>query len=57
LRVALVFDAQTSGGLILGVPQDRLAEAQAMLQASGDLSMCIGRAVPARPGGPALSLA
>jgi selenide,water dikinase len=56
LRVALVFDAQTSGGLILGVPQGQLAQAQAMLQASGDLSVCIGRVVQAQPGGPALTI-
>jgi selenide,water dikinase len=56
LRVALVFDAQTSGGLILGVPQGQLAQAQAMLQASGDLSVCIGRVVEAQPGGPALTI-
>jgi selenide,water dikinase len=56
LRVALAFDAQTSGGLILGVPPHQLAQAQAMLQASGDLSVCIGRAVEAEPGGPALSI-
>ena len=56
LRVALTFDAQTSGGLILGVPQHKLAEAQAMLTASGDLSVCIGRATAAQPGGPYLSI-
>lgn len=56
LRVALVFDAQTSGGLILGVPQGQLAQAQAMLQASGDLSVCIGRVVEAQPSGPALTI-
>jgi len=56
LRVALAFDAQTSGGLVLGVPLAQLAQAQAMLQASGDLSVCIGRVVAAQPGGPALSI-
>jgi len=56
LRVALTFDAQTSGGLILGVPQDRLAEAQAMLEAVGDLSVCIGRAKATQSGGPFLSI-
>jgi selenide,water dikinase len=56
LRVALAFDAQTSGGLILGVPQDKLAQAQALLQASGDLAVCIGRVIEAQPGGPALSI-
>jgi len=56
LRVALAFDAQTSGGLILGVPQHRLAQAQALLLAAGDLAVCIGRAVQALPGGPFLSI-
>jgi selenide,water dikinase len=56
LRVALAFDAQTSGGLILGVPGASLAQAQAMLKASGDLCVCIGRAVEAEPGGPSLSI-
>jgi selenide,water dikinase len=57
LRVALTFDAQTSGGLILGVPQDKLADAQAMLEASGDLAVCIGRVQQCpQHGGPALLL-
>jgi selenide,water dikinase len=45
LLVTLAFDAQTSGGLILGVPADRLSDAQAMLLAAGDLAVRIGQAV------------
>lgn len=56
LLVTLAFDAQTSGGLILGVPQDKVAEAQALLGEAGDLAVCIGRAVEKLPTGQALSL-
>lgn len=56
LLVTLVFDAQTSGGLILGVPEGLVPQAQAMLAAAGDLSVRIGRAVEALPTGQALSL-
>jgi len=56
LRVALAFDAQTSGGLILGVPEALVPQAQALLAQSGDLSARIGRAVAPLPTGQALSL-
>lgn len=56
LLTTLVFDAQTSGGLILGVPEGQVAEAQALLTAAGDLAVRIGRAVPQLPSGQALSL-
>jgi len=56
LLVTLVFDAQTSGGLILGVPEDKVAQAQQLLLDAGDLGVRIGRALPATYGGPALSL-
>jgi len=56
LLTTLVFDAQTSGGLILGVPEELVPQAQAMLDAAGDLSVRIGRAVEALPTGQALSL-
>jgi len=45
LRVTLAFDAQTSGGLILGVPADKAAAAQDTLAAAGDIAVRIGRAV------------
>ncbi len=57
LLVTLVFDAQTSGGLILGVPEDKVGQAQALLEEAGDLAVRIGRALPADPGGTALALA
>lgn len=56
LLVTLAFDAQTSGGLILGVPQDKVAEAQALLGEAGDLAVRIGRAVEKLPTGQALAL-
>jgi selenide,water dikinase len=45
LRVTLAFDAQTSGGLILGVPADKVAAVRDMLAAAGDMAVRIGRAV------------
>lgn len=56
LLVTLAFDAQTSGGLILGVPEALVPQAQALLAQSGDLSARIGRAVAPLPTGQALSL-
>lgn len=50
LRTDLVFDAQTSGGLVLGVPERLVPEARAMLQDSGDLAEVIGHVLPAQPG-------
>lgn len=55
LLVDLVFDAQTSGGLILAVPEDRLDRVLAMLRAAGDLDAVIGR-VLAPDGGKPLRL-
>lgn len=43
----LIFDAQTSGGLVLAVPPDQLERARAMLLAGGDLAAVIGRVRPA----------
>jgi selenide,water dikinase len=43
IRCDLVFDAQTSGGLVLAVPTAKIAAAQAMLEAAGDLAAVIGR--------------
>jgi len=40
----LMFDAQTSGGLILSVPPEKLADAQSMLLEAGDLAAHIGTA-------------
>lgn len=38
----LLFDTQTSGGLLLGVEEERLAEVTAFLEAGGDLACDIG---------------
>jgi len=56
LLVTLAFDAQTSGGLILGVPEDKVALAQEILTRAGDLAVVIGRAVAPLASGQALSL-
>lgn len=42
IRYDLVFDAQTSGGLILSVPQERLAKALSMLEEAGETAAVIG---------------
>ena len=53
---SLVFDAQTSGGLLLAMPPERTAEASAFLTGHGCLAAVIG-CVRVRPeGGPALTL-
>lgn len=57
LLVTLAFDAQTSGGLILGVPEHLVAQAQALLTQAGDLAVPIGRAVAPLPTGQPLVLA
>jgi len=49
LLVTLAFDAQTSGGLILGVPEDKLARTQDILAEAGDLGVVIGRAMETLP--------
>ncbi len=44
INVDLMFDAQTSGGLLLAVPPHKLDEARDMLRAAGDLAAHIGTA-------------
>jgi selenide,water dikinase len=44
--VDLVFDAQTSGGLVLSIPEDKIEQASEMLLEAGDLAAHIGRVVP-----------
>ena len=56
LLVDLVFDAQTSGGLILSVPPDKVNRAVAMLDTSDALAAKIGRVQPAEPDRSMLSL-
>lgn len=46
----LVFDAQTSGGLVLAVPAEKVAAAREMLEAAGDLAAVIGRVAETEEG-------
>lgn len=48
IRSDLIFDAQTSGGLILAVPEEQLAEAVAMLEDSGDMAAHVGQILSPR---------
>lgn len=50
IRCDLVFDAQTSGGLVLAVPEGKVAAAQEMLEEAGDLAAVIGRVVEEEDG-------
>jgi selenide,water dikinase len=50
LRLDLMFDAQTSGGLLLAVPEALLDQARAALLAAGDLAAHVGRILPAADG-------
>jgi selenide,water dikinase len=43
LLADMVFDAQTSGGLVLAVPQDKVPLARDMLLGAGDLAQIVGR--------------
>lgn len=47
ILVDLVFDPQTSGGLVLAVPEKDLATALAQLTDGGDLAAHIGEVIPA----------
>jgi selenide,water dikinase len=53
-RVDLVFDAQTSGGLVLAVRPEQLTEARRMLLEAGDLAEHVGTV--REPEGPTLLL-
>ena len=44
-EVDLVFDAQTSGGLLLAVAPNACAKAKSMLQKGGDMAVDVGRVV------------
>ena len=53
----LIFDPQTSGGLLFGVPAERASEAVQALRAAGDgAAGVIGIVEPARPDGIAIEL-
>lgn len=49
IKSDLVFDAQTSGGLVLAVPEAKVAAARRMLLDAGDLAAVVGRVVAVRP--------
>ncbi len=56
INVDLMFDAQTSGGLILAVPPAKLAEAKAMLLAGGEMYAHVGTARASTEGERPLSI-
>jgi len=43
LRADLCFDAQTSGGLVLAVPEEKVPDALRMLAEAGELAQVVGR--------------
>jgi selenide,water dikinase len=55
--VALLFDPQTSGGLLAGVPMDQAARCVTALRAIGIDAAVVGRTLRAAPGRPMLALA
>jgi selenide,water dikinase len=55
--IDLVFDAQTSGGLVLSVPERQLNQAREMLLEAGDLAAHIGEVRDAGPGRARLNIA
>lgn len=53
---SLVFDAQTSGGLLLAVWPEQLATVCRQLEEAGDLAACVGEVLPLAPDGAHLLL-
>lgn len=56
LLLSAVFDAQTSGGLLLAVPEDVTDKARAMLEAGGDGAWVVGEVRPPRADGVLLEI-
>ncbi len=56
INLDLMFDAQTSGGLILAVPQKHVEAAIAMLEKAGDLAALVGTAQAKEDGDLPLSI-
>lgn len=55
VRLDCIFDAQTSGGMLLAVPEPLLTQVRDMLQSQGEPAECIGRVLEA-PTGPRLQI-
>lgn len=53
---SVIFDAQTSGGLLLALPPELAAQACRELEMGGDLACVVGEVLPPRPDGKALVL-
>ena len=53
---SIVFDAQTSGGIVLAVPGEALGTVRDWLEARGEMAVEIGEVLEARSGGPRLLL-
>lgn len=53
---SLIFDAQTSGGLVLAVPLELADEVSTQLRSAGDLAACIGEVLPSATGAGSLLL-
>lgn len=51
---SIVFDMQTSGGLVLAVPPEKLGDAQRLLQQQGEKFWIVGRVTPPRDDGKSL---
>lgn len=56
VRLDLIFDPQTSGGLVLAVPPGQLQEAISMLLDAGDMAEVVGEVEPADDSGPKLRI-
>lgn len=56
LLASIAFDAQTSGGLLLAVPSDRVDSARELLEESGDGCWLVGEVLPSRPDGVLLEI-
>lgn len=54
--VSVVFDAQTSGGILMALNEDQVGRAKEMLLASGDLAVEVGEVLPRREDGKELVL-
>jgi selenide,water dikinase len=56
LIIDLIFDAQTSGGMLLAVSEAQVAEALAFLENNGEIASAVGEVVPHVKGQPRLMI-